>query len=59
MAKRGAASELNHDNWEEEEETEEAGEFRKASETAMKVAIIPGFLIIFVLPPPALPRAAW
>jgi len=40
MAKRGAASELNHDNWEDEEEAEEAGEFRKASEAAMKGRVV-------------------
>ena len=37
MAKRNAGSELNHDNWDEEEETEEAGEFKKASDDQMKV----------------------
>ena len=37
MAKRNATSELNHDNWEEEDEKEEAGEFKKASDEQMKV----------------------
>jgi len=36
MPKRDAGSELNHDNWEDEEEPEEAGEFKKASEETMK-----------------------
>ena len=31
MAKRGAIKELNHDNWEDEEEPEEMGTFRQAS----------------------------
>ena len=37
MAKRNATTELNHDNWEEEDENEEAGEFKKATEDQMKV----------------------
>ena len=37
MAKRGAVTELNHDNWDQEEESEEAGEFKKASDAQMKV----------------------
>jgi len=40
MAKRGAGTELNHDNWDQEEESEEAGEFKKASEDQMKGRII-------------------
>jgi len=36
MPKRDAGNELNHDNWEDEEEPEEAGEFKKASEETMK-----------------------
>jgi len=40
MAKRGAGSELNHDNWDQEEECEEAGEFKKASEDQMKGRVI-------------------
>ena len=43
MAKRGAGSELNHDNWDQEEESEEAGEFKKASEDQMKVC---GYMIV-------------
>ena len=43
MAKRNAATELNHDNWEEEDEKEEAGEFKKASDEQMKV----GATIVF------------
>jgi len=40
MAKRGAASELNHDNWDQEEESEEAGEFKKATDDQMKGRVI-------------------
>jgi len=40
MAKRGAGTELNHDNWDQEEESEEAGEFRKASDDQMKGRVI-------------------
>ena len=40
MAKRNAATELNHDNWEEEDEKEEAGEFKKASDEQMKVGTL-------------------
>jgi len=40
MAKRGAGSELTHDNWDQEEEREEAGEFKKASEDQMKGRVI-------------------
>ena len=39
MAKRNAQSELNHDNWDQEDENEEAGEFKRASEEQMKVEI--------------------
>ena len=39
MAKRNAQSELNHDNWDQEDENEEAGEFKRASEEQMKVKI--------------------
>ncbi|CAL4097918.1 unnamed protein product [Meganyctiphanes norvegica] len=35
MSKRGAASELTHDNWNDEDEPEEAGTFRKASNVDM------------------------
>jgi len=40
MAKRGAGTELNHDNWDQEEESEEAGEFRKATDDQMKGRVI-------------------
>jgi len=40
MSKRGAGSELNHDNWDQEEEPEEAGEFKKASSQQMKGRVI-------------------
>jgi len=40
MAKRGAGTELNHDNWDQEEESEEAGEFKKATEDQMKGRVI-------------------
>ena len=43
MAKRNAQSELNHDNWDQEDESEEAGEFKKATADQMKVVIfLPG-----------------
>lgn len=40
MAKRNATSELNHDNWNEEEAPEEAGTFCKATPDVMKHRII-------------------
>jgi len=40
MAKRVAARELNHDNWDQEEEEEEAGTFQKASEDEIKGRVI-------------------
>lgn len=40
MAKRGAQSDLNHDNWNEEEETEEAGRFAQAPEDELKKRVI-------------------
>ncbi|XP_055585690.1 nuclear pore complex protein Nup50 [Uranotaenia lowii] len=40
MAKRGALSDLNHDNWNEEEESEEAGTFSQASEAVLKSRVI-------------------
>ena len=43
MAKRGAGSELNHDNWDKEEESEEAGEFRRATADQMKVGFYFGY----------------
>lgn len=39
-AKRSATSELNHDNWENEDEPEERGTFKVASEDALKTRII-------------------
>lgn len=36
MAKRTASSDLNHDNWNEELETEEAGTFKTASADLMQ-----------------------
>lgn len=40
MAKRGALSDLNHDNWNEEEDAEEAGKFAQASEQELKKRVI-------------------
>ncbi|XP_046395641.1 nuclear pore complex protein Nup50 isoform X2 [Ischnura elegans] len=40
MAKRGATTELNHDNWNEEEEPEEPGTFQKASADELKKRVI-------------------
>jgi len=40
MSKRGASRELNHDNWDEEEETEEAGTFRKAPTDVVNTRVI-------------------
>ncbi|KXJ76403.1 hypothetical protein RP20_CCG009136 [Aedes albopictus] len=40
MAKRGAQSDLNHDNWNAEEEPEEAGKFAQASEDELKKRVI-------------------
>lgn len=40
MAKRNATSELNHDNWNEEEAPEEAGTFCNATPDVMKHRII-------------------
>ncbi|KAJ8956177.1 hypothetical protein NQ318_020728 [Aromia moschata] len=39
-AKRSATSELNHDNWNEEEEREDSGTFQRASEDSLKRRII-------------------
>lgn len=39
-AKRSATSELNHDNWEKDDEPEERGTFKMASEDALKSRII-------------------
>ncbi|XP_055639126.1 nuclear pore complex protein Nup50 [Toxorhynchites rutilus septentrionalis] len=40
MAKRGALSDLNHDNWNDEEESEEAGKFTQASDQELKKRVI-------------------
>lgn len=40
MAKRTATRELNHDNWDDDEEVEEAGTFQKASDTALQGRVI-------------------
>ena len=40
MAKRSAGSELNHDNWNEEETPEEAGTFCKAASDVMQCRVI-------------------
>lgn len=40
MAKRRPGTELNHDNWNEEEEPEEKGEFRMASDTELSKRVI-------------------
>ncbi|CAL7936712.1 unnamed protein product [Xylocopa violacea] len=38
--KRSAATELNHDNWDEEENPEEAGTFKKASDDVMEKRVV-------------------
>ncbi len=38
--KRGATSDLNHDNWDQEEESEEAGVFKQASVDEIKGRVI-------------------
>lgn len=40
MAKRTATSDLNHDNWDREDEPEDAGAFSKASEDVLKTRVI-------------------
>lgn len=40
MAKRGATTELNHDNWNDEEEVEEAGHFTQADDETLKGRVI-------------------
>ncbi|XP_065092512.1 nuclear pore complex protein Nup50 [Ochlerotatus camptorhynchus] len=40
MSKRSAQSDLNHDNWNEEEEPEEAGKFALATEDELKKRVI-------------------
>lgn len=39
-AKRTAVSELNHENWDDDAEPEDAGTFKKASEDILKQRII-------------------
>ena len=40
MAKRNAISDLNHDNWADEEEPEEAGTFRQADKSTLQGRVI-------------------
>lgn len=40
MAKRTATRELNHDNWDDEEESEDAGTFQKATQEALQGRVI-------------------
>eukprot|EP00088_Acartia_fossae_P010353 TRINITY_DN1514_c0_g1_i5.p1 TRINITY_DN1514_c0_g1~~TRINITY_DN1514_c0_g1_i5.p1 ORF type:complete len:856 (+),score=290.21 TRINITY_DN1514_c0_g1_i5:40-2607(+) len=40
MAKRVASRELNHDNWDQEEESEEAGTFKQATDDEIKGRVI-------------------
>ena len=39
-SKRGAGSELTDRNWDQEEEPEEAGNFKQADDTALKQRVI-------------------
>lgn len=38
--KRNATTDLNHDNWDQEDEQEDAGSFKKASEDVLKQRVI-------------------
>lgn len=38
--KRSATRDINHQNWDEEDEPEEAGEFQRASEDILKTRVI-------------------
>ena len=38
--KRGATSDLNHDNWDQEEEREEAGAWKEAGKDVLKERVI-------------------
>ena len=38
--KRGATSDLNHDNWDQEEEREEAGAWKEAAKDVLKERVI-------------------
>ena len=40
MQKRPSATELNPDNWRQEEQPEEAGQFRKATDDQMKARVV-------------------
>jgi nuclear pore complex protein Nup50 len=40
MAKRNAGSDLNHDNWDEDDESEEAGTFATADPEILKDRVI-------------------
>ena len=40
MAKRSATTELNHDNWNDEEEHEDAGSFKQASADILQKRVI-------------------
>lgn len=40
MAKRTASRDINHENWDQEDEPEEAGTFQKASEEELKTRVI-------------------
>ena len=40
MSKRGATRELNHDNWDDDEEEEDAGTFQQASSEALQTRVI-------------------
>lgn len=40
MAKRNANTDLNHDNWDQEDESEEAGTFATASQDVLKDRVI-------------------
>lgn len=40
MAKRAATSDINHDNWDREDDPEEAGTFSRADEEKLKKRVI-------------------
>lgn len=40
MSKRGPTSELNHDNWDDKFEPEEAGTFTRANDEALQKRVI-------------------
>lgn len=39
-SKRGASSDLNHNNWDQDEEPEESGTFQRASDDSLKRRVI-------------------